>query len=86
VTNESLLSSVTLLITTLGLRVAVSTQWNHLDGLFKVAFKAMQPSTRIAQKVAACELVATLGERLREAAEHVVPAYQVSNPPSSSIF
>jgi hypothetical protein len=78
VTNESLLSSVTLLITTLGLRVAVSTQWNHLDGLFKVAFKAMQPGTRIPQKVAACELITVLGERLREAAEHVVPAYQVS--------
>jgi hypothetical protein len=37
----------------------------------------MQPNSRLPQKVAACELLTCLGERLREAAEHVVPAYQV---------
>ena len=76
--NESQLQTVTLLLKTLGMRIAVSPHWNHLDGLFKAAFKAMAPNTRVPQKVAACELIQCLGENLREAAEHVVPAYQVS--------
>lgn len=75
--NESNLASVLLLIQTLGVRIVVSNQWNHLDGLFKACFKAMAPSARVPQKVAACELIAYLGESLREAAEHVVLAYQV---------
>ena len=75
--NESQLQSVTTLIQTLGIRIVVSSTSNHLDGLLKVAFKAMQPTARQPQKIAACELLSCLGDQLREAAEHVVPAYQV---------
>lgn len=57
----------------------MSDQWNHLDGLVKICItRAMDPLSKVAQKTAACDLIQLLGERLKEAAEHVVPAYQVS--------
>lgn len=55
----------------------VSDQWNHMDGIVKICIRAMDPLSKVAQKTAACDLINVLGEKLKEAAEHVVPAYQV---------
>ena len=57
--------------------MVVSDNWNHMDGIVKICIRAMDPMSKVAQKTAACDLIAVIGERLREAAEHVVPAYQV---------
>lgn len=77
-TNESQLQSVTLLIQAYGVRIVINDQWNHLDGLIKVCFKAISgQAAKLPQKIAACDLIAALGEHLRDAAELVVPTYQV---------
>ncbi len=58
--------------------MVIHDQWNHLDGLIKISFKAISGlSAKVPQKIAACELIAALGENLKEAAELVVPTYQV---------
>ncbi len=59
------------------MEVVVSDQWNHMDGIVKICIRAMDPLSKVAQKTAACDLINVLGEKLKEAAEHVVPAYQV---------
>ena len=57
--------------------MVVSNQWNHLDGIVKICIRAMDPLSKVVQKTAACDLINVLGEKLKEAAEHVVPTYQV---------
>lgn len=66
-----------ILVENLGVEVVVSNQWNHMDGIVKICIRAMDPLSKVAQKTAACDLIHVLGEKLKEAAEHIVPAYQV---------
>jgi hypothetical protein len=62
----------------MGIEVVIGGgQWNHMDGIVNICIRAMDPLSKVAQKAAACDLIATLATRLKEAAEHVVPAYQV---------
>ena len=76
--NESQLAAIQLLVENLGIRVLVSDGWDHLDGLIKICIRATGATSKIAQKKGACDLIATLGENLKLAAEHVVPSYEVS--------
>ena len=74
------MQAVMALIQNLGVKIVISNQWNHLDGLMKTCFKALLANSKLPQKIAACEMIACLGERLKDAAEHVVPAYHVRFP------
>ena len=48
-----------------------------MDGIVKICIRAMDPMSKVAQKSAGCDLIAIIGDSLKEAAEHIVPAYQV---------
>ncbi len=76
--NDCQLSALQTLIERLGIRVAVSEQWNHMNGLVRLCTKATGPLSKASQKRAAYDLIAVLGESLQVAAEHVVPAFAVS--------
>ena len=57
----------------MGIEVILSETYDHLDGLIKLCTKATGPTSKAPQKKAACDLIATLGEHLKMAAENVVP-------------
>ena len=66
-----------LLVENLGIRIIVSDQYDHMDGVIKLCMRATGPLSKVPQKKAACDLLACLGENLKVAAEHAVPAYHV---------
>ncbi|MFN9909813.1 MAG: hypothetical protein ACK56F_27465, partial [bacterium] len=53
-------------------------KYDHLDKIVNLFIRATGPKSKIGQKKAACDLIAVLGEQLKEVAEHVMPTYHVS--------